>query len=520
MSGTCGSVLGDETTKVCTANPNECVYDEGGLQFSPDEIRCTERNDLAECSGGQWVHTSCSVDLPVCDAGQCKLCSPDAASCLGLSQALRCDSSGTGLTVTATCDPFGFPSASYCYDGFPVCTDQAVCAPDAVQGCAGNQVERMVCPGSGVLPLATDPCPTGRVCVTTGECVEPDFTLVQVDPSKQFFVLDLEALGGAGPEGWLSYQDGATAVSPLLAHRVDLDAEQLVSTVSTGDGRSPSISSWGDQATGRYVLAFYAQKGGASSNEVYTRWFAPDGAEAVPETKITTGIFPDVVTLGPDLAVVVWDDLASTVVGRVIDLGGAPVDFSVGPRGNSVARPKVARHGTDGFIATWANSNTSVVAQCFDGAGTPTLGANLPVSSGGGQQSFPQIAGQFGRDAVVVWEDVQQAIRARRVNSSCQTVGAPFEVTSSDDGFAASMWADGRFVVAYEGADTSPLGNPATAIFANFYTAAGAFDASTRLTPAGFDAGTGLTLSAWGTDRYTMAWSNRYVIFMRSKTRP
>jgi len=506
QSGACKPVLGG-TGSVCAPSADHCVRQDTSLVYTTDEQSCEDRNGTRACVGGEWVLNECTVTAPLCEAGSCITCLADELRCLSYEQIVQCNGTGTGWDLMGYCD-YTFNNV-HCYTGLLFCAagPPYLCDSGAIRGCSGGYAY-LQCGASGELPLERVQCGAGEICADPGECLVPPFDFLIEDPPSDVFVRDVTVTEGPSSTTATLTWSGAFALNDLELRVLDLDSLSFDYSGVMGTGRSPRMATSGNLSNFGHLATWYAEIPPATNEEVYIRWFNADGSPAGSEAMVGAGRFAAGVVLGVYKGAVVWDDMTSQVVGRFLDQTGPDIDFTVGSRGSIYAAfPDAAPHA-DGFIVVWTLDIQSVYTQCFDSSGTAVLGSPLVVASGGGQQTAPIVAGAPGQGAVVVWEDVNAAIRAQRIGTNCQLVGGSIEVTSTHERKAVAMWPDGRFVVAFEETEIDSFGRQREAIFAKTYSASGALQMTYRVTPVGINANDGLGVAAWGTDSFVVVWTN------------
>jgi hypothetical protein len=115
--------------------------------------------------------------------------------------------------------------------------------------------------------------------------------------------------------------------------------------------------------------------------------------------------------------------------------------------------------GTSDFVVVWGTSSYGVAGRRVDGTGTP-LGAEFLVTPAGAGPR-PDVAMDPAGTFTVVWGDYSP-IFARRYDAAGNALGAPFQVSTFDDGYnyqhAPTVAADGNgnfVVVWYSGPSSS-----------------------------------------------------------------
>lgn len=305
----------------------------------------------------------------------------------------------------------------------------------------GRFLLALAIPGLCVAPVSAQlPGPVGGETqvngVTAGAQSVPD---VAADAAGNFLVV-WESSTSAGSDG----SARSIQARRFRADGTPLAAQFQVNTQTVGEQVAPAVAMAPD---GRFVVAWASDEGGGGpvDFDIRARRFAANGTPAGNDFLVNT--------------------------------------FAVGDQRN----PDIAWAGNFGFAVVWesdddtgSNFNWNIIAQIYDGNGTPQGGEALVDSLADGQLD-PAIAGNGAGEFVVAWESfassgsdtITTSIQAKFLGAASEVQVNDHPPVAPDDNPAIALGEDGAVVIAWESGGSAGTDNSLSSIQARRYDPAG-----------------------------------------------
>ncbi len=407
-TGSCTTVLGG-TGKACTVKPKQCaaIGDFGAMVFADDAgTRCLTSKSVASCSAGTWgTPTVCGSNLPVCVAGACVLCTPNALRCdpADATKIQQCAADGKSVTPKGACS-----SGDHC-SGDGVCVpDASVAVNDTTSGYGGV----LAVLGNGKVATAwlTDSSSVASVSVrlftANGAAVGPGTVIHGSAAAIKSSQVAITTVGDGFAVAWTSKAAG--------------DADIYVRLF---DGAGVAKGA-----------AFIANAPNDTQGEQTEPALASNGSDFVATW--TTSDFEGNGTKG--IAAQRFDasgQLAGDLVLANEDLNG---NFNDNPLDNDEQQPAVTMRADGSFLIVWVQVDSQVKQRIrghlFNAASAP-VNSVVAYTSAAGTSSRPAVA-QFAKGFAVVWsgsatDGAGTGIALRQVDTSGAAIGQPSVVNTT-----------------------------------------------------------------------------------------
>ncbi len=472
----------------CATGSSSCVMEDlvtGACKSVPHgSTACITRTTRAICSSGAWNIdgvTDCSGSTPVCHAGQCKFCEPQALSCNG-TQIYKCDDLGANAYPFDTCAPGQIcVGAGDCIVNGEFQVD--VLAADALSFDPKPRVAGLKGGGFVVVWGSAHPTADGSGTAVMGRIYGPD-----LQPAGAPFVVneileddqgepavDAAKVGyGRFVVAWVTTDTGGDPGQGIAAQVFEADGTRVggeipVNQVVESDQSNPAVTMHTD---GRFLVT-WDHKLGDNTFDVKARYFAADGTPDGDEFTLNTFLAynqrtPDADFLPGGGIAAGWsstgkDDQGFAVVALTLDPDGA-VDldeivineYEFGSQKNQVlvAFEEGAKVGW--FAIFWesqkqaSGDSSGIFMEIVNQLGVQVgQGVDIPVHQNDvGAQAVPRAARLAGDRLVAVWEsddsDADGVGIARRIfNASGGAVTNELPVNQSISGDQLDPDVDG-----------------------------------------------------------------------------
>ncbi len=482
-TGTCVAVLGG-TGKACTVKPKQCaaIGDFGAMVFADDaSTRCLTSQSVASCAAGVWGAPSvCGSSLPVCVAGACVVCTPNALRCdpADVTKIQQCAADGKSVTPTGTCT-----AGDHC-SGDGVCVPNAsVAVSDTASGYGG--VTTVLANGNIATAWLTDASAVATVNVRlftdAGVAVGAGTPVQGSAPAVKGSQLAMTTVGDGFALAWTSKAAGDADIYVRLFDGAGVPKGAAVianaPNDSQGDQTLPAMASNGND----FVVTWTTTDGDGQGLGIGAQRFDSAGQAAgdlLIANQDLNGNFSDDPLAGDQTqsAVAMRADASFAIVwvhvdgstkqrirGHLFNAASAPLNSVVQYSANNAtaAHPGIAQFAK-GFAVTWAGSATDgsgvgIGLRQADAQGA-TIGQPSVVNTiVANDQAEPVVAQLANGGAILGWTSPQAISAAAglevssRVLSPDGTFADPESVVSSTESAGdqsaahVAVFADGRF---------------------------------------------------------------------------
>ncbi len=448
-TGTCVTVLGG-TGKACTVKPKQCaaIGDFGAMVFADDAAtRCLTSKSTASCTAGTWgTPVVCGANLPVCVAGTCLLCTPNALRCdpADPSKIQQCAADGKSVTPTGSCD-----AGNHC-SGDGVCVpDGSVAVSDTASGYGG--VVTVLANGKIATAWLTDISSVASVNVrlfsASGVAVGPGTAVQGSTWAVKASQLAITPVGDGFALAWTSKPFGDADIYIRLFDGAGVaKGAAFVANApndTQGDQTEPAFASNGSD-----FVAVWTTTGleGNGTKGIAAQRFDVTGQVVgdliVANADLTGNLNDDpmvndqqqpAVTMRPDASfAVVWvhvdNFLTQRIRGHLFNAGSVPLNSVVQYSGSNgtATRPGIAPFAK-GFAITWAGTLTDGSGAGIGLRQADTLGAATGQPSAvntivAGDQVDPTIAQTADGGAILGWTSPQAVSPANGLEVSSRTM--------------------------------------------------------------------------------------------------
>jgi len=454
--------FGGET--FCATGTSSCIMEDlvtGECKsVGHGQTACITRTARAICSSGGWNIddvNDCSGDTPVCHAGQCKFCEPQALSCQG-SQIYQCDALGANAYPFDNCAPGQIcVGAGDCITNGEFQVD--LLAADALSFDPKPRVAGLKGGGFVVVWGSANPTADGSGTAVMGRIYDPDLAPIgepfivnevleddQAEPA-----IDAATVGyGRFVVAWVTTDTAGDPGQGIAAQVFEADGTRVggeisVNQVVDSDQSNPAVTMYQD---GRFLVA-WDNKLADNTFDVKARYFLADGTPDGDEFALNTFLAynqrtPDVDFLPDGGLAGSWastgkDDQGFAVVALLLDDEGTPLDppgemlineYEFGSQKNQVvvAFEEGAKIGW--FAIFWesqkqaSGDSSGIFMEIVNQLGVQVgQGVDIQVhQNDSGAQAVPRAARLAGDLLVAVWEsddaDADGVGIARRIFNS------------------------------------------------------------------------------------------------------